>query len=324
MIKDIIPTSKSLFLALLMVSYMLGLDSITNVSLAMTSESLTELETKLAASEQSYSDIVDGAEKHIRWYQNTPQATDTVIIYLHGFSASRQELSPVLETVADQLAANVFFTRLTGHGRTDDAMAEGSVKSWKNDVREAYRFAEQLGNNIILVGTSTGATLAAWAASENFAKNTKASIMISPNFGVQNNSVWLMRWSWGVTLAKWLNGDYYSFEPVSQQHAQFWTERYPLEAVTPMVKLLDEVDDLDKSQITIPHLIVYSPDDKVININKALNTVKEFSSAEVKILPFSESTDHVQHVLAGVACSPESTDSAVALMVDYIGQQLKQ
>lgn len=284
----------------------------------LATESLVALEAKLAQSEQGISDIVDGAEKHIRWHQNKPQLSDIVIIYLHGFSASRQELSPVLENVADQLSANVFFTRLQGHGRSEDAMAQGSVYGWRNDVREAYELAGQLGKNIVLVGTSTGATLATWAATQDFAKDTQMIIMISPNFGVQNNSIWLMKWSWGVKFAKWLNGDYHSFTPVSEQHAQFWTERYPLEAFTPMVKLVDEVVQLDKSNITIPHLMIYSPTDKVIDVEKALNTAKEFSGAAMELRPFTVSTDHVQHVLAGVACSPEATEPMVNILVDYI------
>jgi len=292
------------------------------MSLASTSQSLIALEERLAQSEQAFDDIVDGTEKHIRWYSEQPHVSNLVIIYLHGFSASRQELSPVLETVADQMQANIVFTRLQGHGRDDDAMTEGTVDGWKNDVREAFEIATTVGNKVVLVGTSTGATLATWAATQNFAKKIRASILISPNFGVQNTSVWLMRWSWGVRLAKWLNGDYYSFTPVSEQHAQYWTERYPLEALTPMVQLVDEVVELDKSSISVPHLIVYSPADKVIDVKKALKTIEEFSNADVQLNPFSVSTDHVQHVLAGIACSPEATKPMVKVLTNYLQKQL--
>jgi len=284
---------------------------------------LANLDRYLQQSESKFSDIVDGAEKHIQWVSsNTNRATHTqtelAIVYLHGFSASRQELSPVLETVANRLGANVFFTRLQGHGRSDDAMAEGSVAGWKNDVREAYEIGQAIGKRVILIGTSTGATLSTWAITQSFAKDTRANIMISPNYGVQSNSAWLMKSSLGIKIAKWINGDYHSFTPVSEQHEKFWTERYPLEAVTPMLKLVDEVTELDKSKTDVPQLLIYSPTDQVIDVAKVQSTAKEFSNAEVRVHPFTESKDHVQHVLAGVACSPESTNAMVELLVNYI------
>jgi len=284
--------------------------------------SLTELEQAIQVSEKAYSDIVDGSEKHIRWHNNTPQKTKFAFVYLHGFSASRQELSPVTERVADQLGANVFYTRLRGHGRGDDAMAQASIDEWKQDTLEAYEVGKLIGENIIIISTSTGGTLATWLVSLPELENVVANIMISPNFAVQSNSAWLMQSKLGLTIAKWMNGDYNEFTPVSEQHAKYWTERYPLEALTPMLDLVDEIDDLDKSAITVPQFLIYSPRDKVIDVEKVVSTSKEFTSSDVVVTPFNDSTDHVQHVLAGVACSPESTDSMVQIIVNYLKQRL--
>jgi hypothetical protein len=51
-----------------------------------------------------------GTEKSILWYdENQKEKTPWSIVYLHGFSASRREISPVVETLAKNLKANVFF-----------------------------------------------------------------------------------------------------------------------------------------------------------------------------------------------------------------------
>ena len=92
---------------------------------------INQIDDYLARSEQQFSDIVDGTQKKVRWYQEQSKKTEYAIIYLHGFSASSQEISPTTETLSDKLKANAFYTRLTGHGRSDDAMAEASLDAWK-------------------------------------------------------------------------------------------------------------------------------------------------------------------------------------------------
>lgn len=282
---------------------------------------LATLEQVIVNQESQYSDLVEGSEKHIRWYQGRRQ-TELALVYIHGFSASRQELSPTTERLADALQANVFYTRLQGHGRSDDAMGEASVAGWKKDARQAYQLGKKLGKRVIVISTSTGATLATWLAATTFDEAAVANILISPNFDVASRVAKIVTWPGGLTLARWIGGDYHSFEPLSAQHGRYWTERYPIEAVVPMFELLAEVRELDKSKINTPHLVVYSPDDKVIDVDLIEPTMQEFQSATVETRMFLDSTDPYQHVLAGVACSPESVDAMLKLMQDYLNTLL--
>jgi esterase/lipase len=280
---------------------------------------LETLEQVLNDQESEFADIVVGSEKHIRWYQGKQQS-DIALVYIHGFSASRQELSPTTEHLADQLKANVYYARLQGHGRSEDAMAEATVAGWKKDARQAYLIGKKIGKRVVLISTSTGGTLATWLAANEFDKAIIANILISPNFDVASNVAKIVTWPGGLSLAKWISGDYRSFTPMSEEHGRYWTYRYPIEAVLPMFDLLEEVRQLDKSKINTPHLIVYSPNDKVIDIEAIKTTSQEFASAQVETKLFVNSTDPYQHVLAGVACSPESTDEMIQLLNDYITQ----
>ncbi len=85
------------------------------------------LEQYLSQSESRYPDIIPGTEKALVWADAPGQQTEFAIVFLHGFSASRQEIAPIPQTLAQQLRANLFLTRFTGHGRGSEAMAEGNV-----------------------------------------------------------------------------------------------------------------------------------------------------------------------------------------------------
>ena len=297
---------------------LIGLSSPSNATANRDYQKLTLLESSINDAESQFADLVPEAKKQIRWFNNERVRSEYAIVYLHGFSASRQEISPVTERVADLLSANVFYPRLTGHGRSADAMRDGSVEKWQQDTRNAYATAQQLGDKIIVISTSTGATLATWLAAQTFSSALVANVMVSPNFGIASRSGEIVRWSWGLRLAKWMNGDYYSFEPQNEAHRLFWTERYPLEALVPMVKLVDDVVAMDKSTIRIPQLIIYSPNDQVVNVDRIIEIASEFSQSPTELVPFTTSQDPSQHVLAGDACSPESNDAMVELIANYL------
>ena len=288
---------------------------------------LTRLDKQLEESEAGYSDIVNGTQKMITWYGEPGQRTEISIVYLHGFSATHKELSPMTEQLAEKLQANVFYSRLTGHGRSDDAMAEATQEAWKKDAQQAYKIGSAIGERVILIGTSTGATLATWLSAQNFTEQLLANILISPNFAIKSGGGWILKNSLGLWLIKQFNGNYRGFQPLNDFHARYWTERYPLEALVPMLELVDDVDELDKSKITTPQLIVYSPDDHVIDAAKVLNTAKEFTATKVTLVPFTSSTDPAQHVLVGRGSTAgeevqQQVDNMLSILVPYV-EQLK-
>jgi alpha-beta hydrolase superfamily lysophospholipase len=119
-----------------------------------------DLDQYLAASEARYPDITANTEKIIIWAYPDKRKTALSVIYPQGFSATRQETAPLSDEIAKQLGANLFYTRLTGHGRSGAAMAEASVNDWLNDSQEALQIGAQLGEHVVVIATSTGATLA--------------------------------------------------------------------------------------------------------------------------------------------------------------------
>ena len=149
----------------------------------------------LTAREARYDDIIPDVVKQIIWADAPHQKTPLSIIYIHGFSASAAEIRPVPNRLADALGANLFYTRLRGHGRSAAAMDEATIADWMNDMGEALAIGRRLGDKTIVIASSTGATIAAAAALDPvLSTSIKGYIFLSPNFGINNPFAGLLTW----------------------------------------------------------------------------------------------------------------------------------
>ncbi|MDB3989202.1 hypothetical protein N9435_05715, partial [Pseudomonadales bacterium] len=148
---------------------------------------LTELEQWVKHSESNTLDIVDGAEAMIEFADSTaPIKTSVCFLYVHGFSASRQETAPVTSEIASHYNANVFHARLAGHGVGSAGMVT-SAESWLQSMVDAWKVAEYLGDEVVIVATSTGAPLTVWLLKQlGVAKKVAAVLLMSPNFKIKN------------------------------------------------------------------------------------------------------------------------------------------
>ncbi len=280
-----------------------------------------DLEGYLATSEARYDDITPGAAKSIVWADSArPGVTPLSVVYLHGFSATRQELRPVTERVAKQLDANAFLTRLKGHGRSGEALADASMNDWIQDTAEALEIGSRIGRRVVLVGTSTGATLAVWAAVQDRWRDSLAAlVLISPNFRPADFSARVLTWPWGGLIARAVVGDYREWEPHNEAQARYWTTRYPVEGVLPMAALVKTVSRLDLAEVQAPTLVIYSSSDQVVSVDAILAALDRLGGTPTRSLDLGVVGDPDNHVLAGDILSPESTDRTVEAIVDFVG-----
>jgi esterase/lipase len=279
-----------------------------------------DLDAYLAESERAFPDITPEAEKTIVWAGEPGERTDTAVLYFHGFSATRQETSPLPEDVAAALGANLFLTRLTGHGRPGSAMAEASVNAWLNDAEEALAIGRRLGERIVLIGTSQGGTLATWAAGQpRWQEVLEALVLISPNYGPKAAGSGMLTWPWGAQLARLVIGENRTWEPVNELQATYWTVSYPSSALLPMMGLVKLVwNEVDPATITAPAFLIYSLDDVIVDANRAVERFGAFSSERKEMFEILGSADPDDHVLVGDILSPESTGPAVERIVSFV------
>lgn len=278
-----------------------------------------DLDSWVARQESGYPDIKPGNRKQIVWADPaTKTKTSLAIIYVHGFSASPGEIRPLPDLVAGALHANLFFTRLTGHGRDGQAMLEGSVHGWVNDLAEALAIGRRLGDHVVIIATSTGATLATWAATQpDLMRNVAGLVQISPNYGVQAGGSAILTLPWANKLVPLIAGATRSFPTENELHAKFWTSSYPTLALLPMGALVKLANSVDPAGIAVPSLFVFSPNDQVVRPDLTREVAARWEAPH-EIIEVETSGDRNNHVIAGNALSPQTTHGLANDIIAWI------
>jgi pimeloyl-ACP methyl ester carboxylesterase len=264
----------------------------------------------LARAEASVPGIREGLEKEIIWADPGSKAkTPLSIVYVHGFSASKGEVRPLPDKIAAALEANLFYTRLTGHGQDGAAMASGSVNSWVNDYAEALAIGRLIGDRVVVVATSTGAALATWAAAQpQLSRDVAAMVLISPNYGVQSAGAWLLTMPWGEQVAELIIGKERAARAKNKLRRQLWTMRYPSSALLPVAATMELAAAAPVETIKVPTLFIFSDADKVVRPDLTRSIAARWGAPH-ELLTVEESDDPSNHVIAGDAASPSTTQS---------------
>ena len=273
----------------------------------------------LAARESREPGIRPGTGRKVTWARGRPARTPLALVYLHGYSATRQEVAPLPDRVGAALGANVFYTRLTGHGRDGAAMLGGSAAAWEQDALEALAIGRAIGERVVLISTSTGGTLSTWLASREPDAALAALVMISPNFAPRDRTLYLLDFPLlGPLLLAWLGDDYRTWQPHNALQARYWTWSYPYRALPELVRLMRQVEAIDKSAIRVPALMIYSPADQVIDPAAVEDAFAAWGGAPKRLVAFTAAEDPAQHVLAGDVLSPGSTAELVRLVSAFL------
>ena len=279
---------------------------------------IDKIEDYVTEQESKYEDITSGAEKIIIWANPKQTKTDYSIVYIHGYSATRQESAPLSDLLAKELGANVFHTRLAGHGRLDEKMVDGKLKLWKKDVLEALEIGKKIGDKIIVVSVSTGGTLSTWLTAREGTENIVAQLMISPNFDIPKQDAYLLDLPLGigVLIAQQMAGKNHKWQAKNELQEKYWSTEYPIKAVRAMVQTLKEVKKINKQDITTPTLMIYSKKDTVVLTSAIVETFKEFGSNTKQLVEFDAQED--THVLAGDIVSPKSVKPVLRIFLDFL------
>src|SRR5271169_1323882 len=71
-----------------------------------------DLDSWLAAKEASVAGVIPESQKAIAWAGELGAKTPFSIVYIHGWQGSSRDYAAVLQTVAAELGANVYYSRL--------------------------------------------------------------------------------------------------------------------------------------------------------------------------------------------------------------------
>ena len=280
----------------------------------------SDLDGWLAESEReadSLYGLVPGSEKRIRW-QQPGERTPLALVNLHGFSATRQELAPLADRVADALEANLFETRLTGHGRERMRLEDVKAEDWIADAREALAIGEAIGDRTVLIGNSTGATLALAMLGHEAMRNVEAIILVSPNIAPADPAAqWITR-PGGPILLRLMAGEYRTWEPLNDRQETFWTTTYPTASTVEVMRLADRAEALFTQPFDYEVLMLVAPGDQVVSPAAAFDAFEAMEVPRKELIEFTDSEDPKHHILAGDIISPGTTDAVADMIVGFL------
>ena len=278
------------------------------------------LDAYFAAREAEFDDIKPSVEKRVIWAGDQNAKTEWAVLYVHGFSASSEEIRPVPDHVAQDLGANLIFTRLRGHGRSDDALAEGSVQAWMTDVAEGLNAARVAGRRVLVISTSTGGTLMAAAAQNpTMMQDVAGVVFVSPNFGINNAVASLITWPAARWWLPMIAGARRSFEPRNDAHGIYWTTEYPSVAALPLGALIKAVVALDHSQTSVPALFWYSDQDQVVRSEVTAKIAASWGGPTQVVIPkLGAGDDPLAHVISGAIVSSNQTAETTNGILDWV------
>ena len=250
----------SAILLLLLVIYLFGPHPSTPVfttTCPVVPNDPAALEQFVAANENVHR-LKPGNRAEIIWNDSLHTKTPYAIVYLHGFSASREEGSPVHTDIAKKFGCNLYLSRLSQHGiDTAEALVNFTAENIWESAKEALAVGRQLGNKVILMGTSTGGSLALQLAATY--PDVAALVLLSPNIEINDPNAWLLNNPWGLQIARMVvGGNYNVAKNNTPLYRQFWNRQYRLEAAVQLQEYLeDAMNDKTFSKIHQPVLALY-------------------------------------------------------------------
>ncbi len=285
-----------------------------------------ELEEYVSSQEAKHTLKPDN-EAQIVWHGDRIK-TKTAVLYLHGFSASQQEGFPAHRNFARRYGANLYLARIADHGiDTVAAMYHFTAdRAWES-AKEAYAVARQLGDEVVIMSTSTGGTLAVKLAATY--PEIKGLINYSPNIAINDPDAFLLNDPWGLQIARLVfKGDYRTL-PSDAAYRKYWYDTYRLESIVGLQELVESVNDEDVFEaVKCPVFSgVYYRDeahqDPVIKVSavRAMHEKLATPATEKRLIEFPTAGDHVIASDMRSGAVPEVAAATYAFAEEILGMK---
>lgn len=200
---------------------------------------LVEMEDSLNQSEAYTTHLKTDNQARIVWADSTnKEKTAVAIVYLHGFTASQEEGNPVHRMFAEKFGCNMYLARLNYHGRSGENQLQFMTpEGLYEDAKMAIAIGKTIGDEVIVMSTSTGGTLAIYYASQH--NDLKAIINYSPNIRIKQKASYLLDKPWGFQLARFSYGGKYKIDECDEYDEKYWNCKTRLEAIIELQALVD-------------------------------------------------------------------------------------
>lgn len=261
--------------------------------------------------EELRDDIKPGNQARIGWANpESPQPTPLSVVYLHGLTASPGEAGDFPERIARSLGANVFVARLPGHGMVDpEAMRGLSRPQLIAAASQALAVGQALGDRVVLVGTSIGASLALLLAAAD--PDIAALVLWSPGVRARDQAQLNQLRSAGDTVL-------HDPRPRSADQLRFWSASVHADAYRSLHDLFEQ--DMAASTfrgVTAPVFMAYyfaddERQDQTASVPAMLDMFRKLGTPDglKQAMPYANGT----HVIG----SPYRSDVAPQVLADSL------
>jgi len=259
------------------------------------------LETYIQTRESAEKDLKPDNEARILWANpDSVSQTEYAFVYLHGFSASHAEGNGLYPELAKRYKANTYLPRMHAHGtERAENMLEFDIEKYWQSAQEALIIGRKLGKKVVLVGTSTGGSLALMLASQY--DDIEAIMLYSPNIDLDNKTSEILRMPWGLQLARLVSGGKYHTYDATPESKKYWQIQYRLEALMRVKLMLHEFMTVETfSKVTEPVYLGYyykneEERDKTVSVPKMLEMFEELGTPKNQKQKdaFAEAGEHV-------------------------------
>lgn len=222
-----------------------------------------------------------------RFVRITPGKSNLAILFIHGFGGSRAEGEMVVDRVSRKYRANTYYLRLPGHGTTKEDHASVEFEDYMNTVEEAFSMMHMIGEKIVIIGSSTGGTLATWLASK-YPDKVHAIILASPFYDFHDPVTRILDIPGGLALGKLAFGENRNADNTSPRkqpgYNDYWLTDQKYDALGALNKLQNFVNrDEIYRKITAPSLIFFyykneEQKDEVVSIDTILEALHKFGT----------------------------------------------
>ena len=268
-----------------------------------------DIDGYLEQKESEVNDIYPYAEKTIFWKNSNKNKTNYSIVFIHGFTTTGYQSKEFLNKLSAELNANLFMTRLSGHGVPYEGTKQMQIDKIMHDVSEAIIIGEKIGENVILVGHSLGGALSMLAADDEvLSKKIDTLVLFAPgnsgfsSFAFMNTLISSLVDRTG-SLCWLIDCDPRSFMelPDDEKWENYFATDFDTNIFYQIARIPFATDRISYDTISTSALVFYDENDLLVNASKLKSNFKKWA-AKNKILSVETlETDRGKHMFPSIS-----------------------
>lgn len=268
-----------------------------------------DIDAYLEKKESEVSDIYPYAEKTVLWNNSNKNRTKYSIVFIHGFTTTGYQSKEFLNKLSLELDANLFMTRLSGHGVPYEGTKQMQIDKIMYDVSEAINIGEKIGENVILVGHSLGGALSMLAADDEvLSKKIDTLVLFAPgnsgfsSFAFTNTLISSLVDRTG-SLCWLIDCDPRSFMelPDDEKWENYFATDFDTNIFYQIARIPFATDSISYETISTSALVFYDENDRLVNASKLKSNFKKWAAKNKIVSVETLETDRGRHMFPSIS-----------------------